>query len=488
MFTINTGTYPTLYENVPAGTTDGARVNLGAPTTGTGTADGGDTIMTTSNVLSMTTRTRRTSAASADASAGWSSSTFVTAFWRGNAAGFGGFAARFRFGLSQWAAGQKAFIGMRANASDIGTTDPSALVDCLGVGVDPGDTTWSIFHNDGSGSASKIPLGISVNTAHLMELWIEAPSNGSDLRWIVYDRETGFKRSGIVLSNMPSSTTFLFPHTWSNTDDVATAVRIDLVDWTIGTASPSWDTSGDLVIGAYDNLFLNLPGGVAATGARAAGGGFPSTQIHGASGATQPSLTSSTLLSSTPRTRQQSTTGANNTASTRAGAAYHYRGDVAGRGGFSLTIRFAIAQFVSGFRSFVGFRALGTDIGTAEPDSLVSIIGMGFRSDQTQWRIFHNDASGTATAIALGSNFDVTNDHFLELRLVALSNASSVAYRVRNLTTGNVASGTLSTDLPASNAFLAYHIHTNTAAVAGTPVILETADIRAQHPVPAIAA
>lgn len=481
--------YPNLYENVPAGTTDGARTIAGLGTVGTGTSDGGDAVLATGSALSMALRSRRVSATGVDQSAGWSSNALVTGFWRGNAAGLGGFLCKMRFGVSQFVTGHQCFVGLRALAADIGNTDPIDLVDCIGVGIDPGDTAWSVFHNDGSGQCTKIPTGIAWSTSMALELTILAPQNGAGFSWVLRNLETGFERRGNATSNMPSSTTFLFPHTWANTGGsagpAATAVRIDLIDWRIGSASPTRDLTGELGLDAWDNVLQNLPAGGA--GGTRAPLGIPLTIVNGASGLSQPALASTSLFASWPRTRAVSTTGAGNSAQARAGVSQHFIGNAAQRGGFVWTITFSWEQWVSGFRGFVGLRALGSDIGAAEPDALVNIIGVGVRSDQTRWRVLHNDGSGTATSIDPGASFDVVNQDVLELRVVVAANASSVAVRLRNLTTGASDSRTLSTDLPANTVFLGPHCQTNTAAITTPASILCFGAFRVQSPSPLLA-
>jgi hypothetical protein len=71
--------------------------------------------------------------------------------------------------------------------------------------------------------------------------------------------------------------------------------------------------------------------------------------------------------------------------------------------------------------------------------------------------VFHNDASGTATKIDLGINFPAnrtagaisTTVYSIELYNEPMS--TDVKYKVKNNETGNVASGTISTNLPLSS-------------------------------------
>ncbi len=67
----------------------------------------------------------------------------------------------------------------------------------------------------------------------------------------------------------------------------------------------------------------------------------------------------------------------------------------------------------------------------------------------------HNDGSGTATKIDLGANFpaNTANIDWYEAWLTFLA-SGNVAYAVMRLNTGDFASGTISSDLPAANTSL----------------------------------
>lgn len=143
----------------------------------------------------------------------------------------------------------------------------------------------------------------------------------------------------------------------------------------------------------------------------------------------------------------------------RSAAAQFWRGNAAGRGGFHFICRWGPATGVSTStnRSWVGLRASTSAPTDVEPSSQVSAIGMGWDAADTNIQIMHNDGTGTATKIDLGASFPVpTADRakVYELALFAAPNGSSVDYEVTDLTTGAVATGTLSTDLPASTTLL----------------------------------
>ena len=80
----------------------------------------------------------------------------------------------------------------------------------------------------------------------------------------------------------------------------------------------------------------------------------------------------------------------------------------------------------------------------------------------------HNDGSGTATKVALGASFpkpSVASTNVFDLILECAPGASSVSYSVIDLSTGNTASGTLSSNLPSSTTLLDWW---SQASVGGT--------------------
>ncbi len=80
-------------------------------------------------------------------------------FYRGNAAGLGGFLAIIRFGFTSIKTGCRAFVGIVPTGTTVVTGDPSALLHTAGFGFDIADTAWTFMHNDGSGTATKDAIG-----------------------------------------------------------------------------------------------------------------------------------------------------------------------------------------------------------------------------------------------------------------------------------------------------------------------------------------
>lgn len=124
---------------------------------------------------------------------------------------------------------------------------------------------------------------------------------------------------------------------------------------------------------------------------------------------------------------------------------------------FSARFLASDAVAVTAARTFIGMANTAAVIGNVNPSTLLHIIGVGADSGDANLSIMHNDGSGTATKVDMGAGFpahSLSADAY-ELTLTVASNGASVAYSLKNLCTGNTASGTISTDLPAAEKLLA---------------------------------
>lgn len=155
-------------------------------------------------------------------------------FWRGNAAGAGGFHIIWRFGISDASlvATGRTFCGLWATTSAPTDVDPSTLTNIVGVGCDSGDTQLQLYAA-GAAAQARMALGASfpVNTVSvdIYELILYCPPNSSEMRWSVLRVNTGDMTSGTITNgaNLPSSTTFMCPQLWRSNDSTATAVAVD---------------------------------------------------------------------------------------------------------------------------------------------------------------------------------------------------------------------------------------------------------------------
>ena len=120
-------------------------------------------------------------------------------------------------------------------------------------------------------------------------------------------------------------------------------------------------------------------------------------------------------------------------------------------------------------RFFMGFLSNAATPTDVNPSTLFRMVGLGYDATDTQVQIMSNDASGTATKIALGASFPKPNvDRVFTYRLELYSppgSPQSVSYRVTHLEAGAVAEGTLTADLPATSDMLQPYFYVSVGGV-----------------------
>ena len=128
--------------------------------------------------------------------------TAYTQWFRSNAVGYGGFFFRAQFGQNINLNGSQKFVGLCASTGALAATAGAVgnLVNSIGVGFDTTDASagnWQFYHNDGTGTATKVDLGADAvrNTTHGYDLIMFSPPNGSD----IYVRITNIHSGVIVL-------------------------------------------------------------------------------------------------------------------------------------------------------------------------------------------------------------------------------------------------------------------------------------------------
>lgn len=186
---------------------------LGCVITGTGTATAAALAAT-----SLHTRLERidylVTTAATTAVAGFRGGGLMV--WRGDAAGVGGFNVTLRWALATGGSTttNRGFCGLRNTVSAPTDVEPSSLTDLLGMGWDAADAQIQFMHNDGSGTAQKVPLGANflvptTDRAAVYELNLSCEPNGSVISYTVKNLMTGATASGSVNSEIPAATTFL---------------------------------------------------------------------------------------------------------------------------------------------------------------------------------------------------------------------------------------------------------------------------------------
>lgn len=213
------------WEPLPNATAPTA-VGIAAPATGTATA------AAVANT-SAQTRSRRfenlVTAAAATAVAGVRGANLF--MYRGDAAGRGGFLARMRGGPATGVANAttRFFMGLRGNNGAPTDVEPSSLIDLLGLAFDAADANLQWMHNDGSGTATKVSLGIAIPTTDRSawyEISIYCAPNGTTIHYEFINLSDGTVLVGSVLADIPAATIFMTPLIYSSVGGVSSVIGI----------------------------------------------------------------------------------------------------------------------------------------------------------------------------------------------------------------------------------------------------------------------
>lgn len=156
--------------------------------------------------------------ASTSAVAGLRSS--VAEFWRGNAAGLGGFYFSTMCGPatgpSTTAGTLRFFAGMVGATGAPTDVNPSTITQCIGLGCDSTDTNMQFMHHTGTGAITKVDLGASfpkptTDRSTLYHVEMFCPPHESYIEWRVANVITGAVASGVANTNLPAAGTMLNP-------------------------------------------------------------------------------------------------------------------------------------------------------------------------------------------------------------------------------------------------------------------------------------
>lgn len=214
---------------------NGTTVSLvGFNNTVTGTATARN--VATTDFASSLRRVAFVSATTAGSSAGTRHNALQ--FWRGNAAGRGGFLYVARFVVDTVVTDMRWFVGLSGSAAVIGNVNPSTLTNILGFGIDSGQTTVRFFNNDGTGAATATDLGASfpATTANVVyEARLFCAPNGAEVFYSLERLDSAALVEGSVTTDIPANTTLLSPQIWVNNGTTAAAVALAVVSQYIET-------------------------------------------------------------------------------------------------------------------------------------------------------------------------------------------------------------------------------------------------------------
>ena len=201
------------------------------------------------------------------------------------------------------------------------------------------------------------------------------------------------------------------------------------------------------------------------SGAAVVATGMPRTSVGTVA---HPTLTATSLATSSRRWRVTSAATADSVADERSAVWTCWRGNAAGLGGFTYVQRLSLTTLQATGAAFFGL--MGSTAALATTQTLVlmlNCIGIGFqRGTHTNWQMVHNAGSGNATRVDLGSDFALSTADLLTLYIHAAPNDGSVWLRLVNDSSGTVTDREITTNLPANTQFLAPRNYMNNGSTA----------------------
>lgn len=187
------------------------------------------------NLLTSLKRLSYISAATAGAAGGVKHN--LAQWWRGNAAGLGGFFYSVRFGFPSLPATQRWLACMYGSTTNPGNVDPSTLLNLVGVGKDVGDTNMFFLHNDGTATCTKVDTGLAAPTAgQVIEVRVFCKPNDTVVAMSVQNLNVG---SAVLYTSpttkLPANTLGLLPMLWANNGTTAATIDPHLVSMYLET-------------------------------------------------------------------------------------------------------------------------------------------------------------------------------------------------------------------------------------------------------------
>jgi hypothetical protein len=132
------------------------------------------------------------------------------------------------------------FCGLASVGTILGissTTTVESQINIIGLGSDAADTNLQIFHNDASGTATKIDLGatfpanksgaVANGEVYTLELYNDYLS--TSVKYRVTKVSTGEETTGTITTNLPASTTPLAPQVVRTSGSTSQNVSIDIL-------------------------------------------------------------------------------------------------------------------------------------------------------------------------------------------------------------------------------------------------------------------
>jgi hypothetical protein len=172
---------------------------------------------------------------------------------------------------------------------------------------------------------------------------------------------------------------------------------------------------------------------------------------------TQGALADTNSLTRVRRQILTTAAGAGSLAYFRQPNLFVHRGSASGRGGFRFVQQLGLATLVAGNRGFFGLNDQTSNPTNVDPltSTVANKIGIAFASETGNLSLINGVAGVAPTVLNLGASFPVNIAHLIEFVFASLPNQSGIDYVIRNKENGAIASGTLTTNIPANTVYLA---------------------------------
>lgn len=162
----------------------------------------------------------------------------MTQWYRGDAAGRGGFTFFARFGITTGAATSttRGYCGLTSQTAAPTDVDPSGQNNVCGFGWDSGDANISFMHKTGTGTVAKEALSgswarPSTNEGATYECTIYCPPNGSTITYEITRVDANGTITtvrGSITTDLPSAATLLCPKIWASVGGTSSVIGVSL--------------------------------------------------------------------------------------------------------------------------------------------------------------------------------------------------------------------------------------------------------------------
>ena len=219
----------TVILSVP-GTTAGNAINFASSWNTLAAGSGAQidaTLNSTNDIGGLSRRIFQTGATATSSSYG--TRTTNQQVFLGNAAGRGGFFFFARAGVEAESGTYVVEIGLRSAAGGF-FVEPSSETNIIFFGKDSADTTWQVMTR-AAGAINKIDTGVTITLGQVIDFFIFSAPNSQAVTFFMKNPITGdalYTSPTPITTNLPSSTTFLYPSVGIGSTSGATSKQLGL--------------------------------------------------------------------------------------------------------------------------------------------------------------------------------------------------------------------------------------------------------------------